>query len=85
MSGRNLVFVAGVNIDISPNPGENFPLTKFVPWAAFLQHADGRREILEQDELIERLGSVAGTSSAQIDLERSIALMAQKPAVDVRL
>ncbi|MEW6413878.1 MAG: hypothetical protein AB1482_01335, partial [Pseudomonadota bacterium] len=85
MSGRNLVFIAGVNIDISPNPGENFPLTKFVPWAAFLQHADGRREILEQDELIERLGSVPGTSSAQIDLERSIALMAQKPAVDVRL
>jgi hypothetical protein len=85
MNGRNLLFVSGLNIDISPNHGEEFPLTKFVPWAAYLQHADGRREILEQDELIERLGAASNSNPAQIDLERSIETMASKREVEVRL
>ena len=85
MNGRNLLFVAGVNIDISPDKGDEFPLTKFVPWAAYLQHADGRREILEQDELLERLGAVCGINPSQIDLERSIQIMASKREVQVHL
>lgn len=85
MSGRNLVFIAGLNIDISPNPGEHFPLTKFVPWAAYLQHPDGRREILEQDELIERLSSADSRNPAQIDLERAIEVMTNKREIDIRL
>ena len=35
--GKNLAFIAGINIDISPQPGQLFPLTKFVPWAAYIQ------------------------------------------------
>jgi len=85
MNGRNLLFVSGVNIDISPRQGEEFPLTKFVPWAAYLQHADGRREILEQEELVERLGAASNSNPAQIDLERSIETMASKREVEVRL
>lgn len=85
MNGRNLVFIAGLNIDISPNPGENFPLTKFVPWAAYLQHASGQREILEQNELIERLGRVDNQNPAQIDLENAIGLMSNKREIEVRL
>jgi hypothetical protein len=85
MNGRNLLFIAGLNIDISPSPGEHFPLTKFVPWAAYLQHANGQREILEQDELIERLGSVGNQNPAQIDLERAMESMASKREVEVRL
>ncbi len=85
MNGKNLLFLAGLNIDISPNPGEHFPLTKFVPWAAYLQHADGQREIFEQDELIERLGSVGSDNPAQIDIERAIETMANKPPTEVRL
>lgn len=85
MNGRNLLFVSGLNIDISPSHGEEFPLTKFVPWAAYLQHADGRREILEQEELVERLGAASASNPAQIDLERSIETMASKRAVEVRL
>jgi hypothetical protein len=30
--GKNLLFVSGLNIDVSPRPGLPFPLTKFVPW-----------------------------------------------------
>ena len=36
--GKNLLFVAGLNIDVSPPPGMPFPLTKFtLPWAAYAQ------------------------------------------------
>ena len=85
MNGRNLLFVAGLNIDISPNPGEEFPLTKFVPWAAFLQRADGSREILEQDELVERLGAHSANNPRQIDLEGAIKTMSAKREIDIRL
>lgn len=85
MRGRNLLFLAGLNIDISPNSGEEFPLTKFVPWAAYLQRADGTREILEQDELLERLGAASASNPSQISLEKSIEAMANKPEVIIRL
>ncbi len=85
MNGRNLLFLAGVNIDISPSPGEHFPLTKFAPWAAYLQRADGTREILEQDELLERLGGASNKNPAQIDLEKAIEAMANKREVEVHL
>lgn len=85
MQGKNLLFVAGVNIDISPRPDEQFPLTKFVPWAAFLQREDGTREILEQDELLERLGAASSINSAQINLEQAIDTMANKREICVRL
>ena len=85
MNGRNLLFVSGLNIDISPNHGEEFPLTKFVPWAAYLQRADGSREILEQDELVERLGAASSTNTGQIDLERAISTMAAKREIEIRL
>lgn len=85
MNGRNLLFLAGVNIDISPSPGEHFPLTKFAPWAAYLQRTDGTREILEQDELLERLGVASGANPAQINLEQAIDTMASKREVCIRL
>jgi hypothetical protein len=84
MRGKNLLFLSGLNIDISPTPGEGFPLTKFVPWAAFWQRADGNKEIFEQDELLDRLGAVSSRNPSQLDLEQAIDAMASKPAVDVR-
>lgn len=85
MRGKNLLFVAGLNIDISPGSGESFPLTKFVPWAAYVQRADGRREILEQDTVLERLRAQSPEHQEQLDLEQAIARMAQRGKVDVRL
>ena len=78
MQGRNLVFLAGLNIDISPLPGDEFPQTKFVPWAAFVQRADGHREILEQDQLFERLAHASSSNPRQIDLEKALAHMGAK-------
>lgn len=85
MHGKNLLFLAGVNIDISPLEGEDFPLTKFAPWAAFLQRADGSRELLEQDEVLERLGAHSTDNPAQLALDRAIEVMTQRNEVNVRL
>ena len=85
MRERNLLFLAGVNIDISPYPGESFPLTKFVPWAAYLQHADGSRELLEQDEVLERLGAQTEDNPDQLALDQSIDMMTTYREVTVRL
>ena len=85
MRRKNLLFLAGVNIDISPYPGESFPLTKFAPWAAFLQRADGPRELLEQDEVLERLGAHAAENPAQLALDQSIDMMTTHREVTVRL
>jgi hypothetical protein len=53
--GKNLLFISGLNIDISPPEGLPFPLTKFIPWAAYIKLKDGTSFLLEQDELTETL------------------------------
>lgn len=85
MRNKNLLFVSGINIDISPYPGESFPLTKFVPWAGFLQRTDGTRLLLEQDEVLEELGRHTGDNSSQINLERAIETMTSHREVEIRL
>jgi len=37
---KKVLFIAGLDVDISPQPGQLFPLTKFVPWAAYMQDSD---------------------------------------------
>jgi hypothetical protein len=44
---KNLLFMSGVNIDVSPRAGFPFPLIKFVPWAAYAALRDGRNFLLE--------------------------------------
>ncbi len=85
MQNRNLVFLSGLNIDISPQPGDDFPQTKFVPWAAFVQRADGHREILEQDELFARLAAADSINPAQMNLETALEKMSSKRDAVVRL
>ncbi len=76
--GRNLIFVAGVNIDISPKEGQLFPTTKFVPWAGYIQTRSGQRLLLEQDGLVEALNSQSDENPHQFDLERAIAAMTER-------
>ena len=74
-AAKNLLFVSCLNIDISPQPGQVFPLTKCVPWAAFLQHADGSARTIEQAELVSMLASQSTENPHQIDLEQAIGQM----------
>jgi len=85
MRKRNLLFVAGLNIDISPTSGVDFPLTKFVPWAAYVQQAKAAGQVLEQDDVLQQLAAQSNINSAQLDLERSIQTMNTLREVEVRL
>lgn len=73
--GARVFFISGLNIDISPTAERLFPLTKFIPWAAYLQHADGENRILEQDDLFGKLEAQSAENPDQIDLENAIRLM----------
>jgi hypothetical protein len=80
---RNLLFISGLNIDISPSRDQIFPLTKFVPWAAYIQKRDGSHVILEQQELYDALMSFEAHNEAQIDLEDAIHVMEETDEVHI--
>ncbi len=83
--GRRLLFISGLNIDISPKSHQFFPLTKFVPWAAYVQEGEQRQYVLEQAELIARLREQPNENPHQVDLELAIASMAAEQEVTVSL
>ena len=70
--GKNLIYIAGLNIDYSPLRGQHFPLSQFVPWAAYIQHADGTHIILEQDELYQALIECSDKNEDQVSLDDMI-------------
>jgi len=73
--GKRLLFISGLNVDISPQVGQVFPLTKFIPWAAYYQTEDGDQETWEQAELFDRLKAQPIENPDQIDLEKAIDVM----------
>ncbi len=81
--GKRVVYISGLHIDISPQAGQRFPLTKFVPWAAFVQQPDSSYQTLEQVELLARLREEPSENLDQIDLEASIHQMEQSHEVQV--
>ncbi len=72
-----LFFISGLNIDISPQPDDAFPTTKFVPWAAFLRNSNGEQRIFEQPELVDLLRGQSRENPDQIDLDAAIQEMAE--------
>ncbi|MDT8387517.1 MAG: hypothetical protein RQ736_08390 [Thiogranum sp.] len=83
--GKKVLFIAGLNIDISPRQGQLFPLTKFVPWAAYVQDSDGYYYTLEQEELVETLLQQSAENPEQIDMETAIETMAGAAEVKLKL
>ena len=85
--GRNLLYVAGLNLDIPEYEG--FPQTNyFVPWAAHVQLAGGTpskyTHPLEQDELFAKLMGQSAKNPDQVDLKESIQRMLQAPRLDIK-
>lgn len=80
---RNLLFIAGLNIDISPREDQVFPLTKFIPWAAYVQKASGEHRIMEQQELYDALQACDSENPHRIDLEEAISVMARTKEVNI--
>jgi len=83
-SGRCVFYISGVNIDISPRPGEVFPTTKFVPWAAFLRDQNGEKLILEQAELVVLLREQSRENPDQIELDSAIRDMSEAESVEIK-
>lgn len=67
--GRNLIYISGLNIDYSPHSGQHFPLSEFVPWAAYIQKSDGEHYILEQDALYKALMECSDKNPDQVNLD----------------
>ena len=65
--------------------GNVFPLTKFVPWAAYIQAPDGQSVTLEQSELVARLQEQSSENPRQIDLELAIASMHSRQEVKFKV
>ena len=82
-AGKRLVFVSGIHIDISPREEQLFPLTKFVPWAAYIQKPDGSHYLLEQDELTAELLKQSADNPDQIELDEAIRVM--EDAEEIRI
>lgn len=81
--GKRILFISGLNIDISPESGQLFPLTKFVPWAAYVQDRDGYFYTLEQQELVQLLEQQSTDNADQIDLEQAIQSMTEADEVKI--
>jgi hypothetical protein len=74
-SGKRLLFISCLNIDISPREGQLFPLTKCIPWAAYIQTGEGSSFTLEQSEIVDRLMQQSIENTEQIDIEVAIQQM----------
>ena len=83
--GKNLAFIAGINIDISPQKGQLFPLTKFVPWAAYIQTQDEKQFTLEQKEIVAALNAQSSENPDRIELSKAIQVMDSTPEIKVTL
>lgn len=82
---KKVLFIAGLNIDISPQSDQLFPLTKFVPWAAYIQERDGSHKTVEQNELVKLLKQQSTENINEIDLEKAIKVMSEAKEVKIKL
>jgi len=81
--GKNVLFVSGLNVDVSPRGGLLFPLTKFVPWAAYARLRDGTTFLLEQDALFEALAAQPVENADQISFDAAIETMAAAEGIEL--
>ncbi len=82
--GKKVLFISGVNIDISPMEGQIFPLTKFLPWAAYFQDSSGKSKILEQTEIVKELAAESAENIEQINLEEAIGIAEKHKEIEIK-
>jgi hypothetical protein len=80
---KSVLFVSGLNVDVSPTEGLLFPLTKFVPWAAYARLRDGRSFVLEQDALYAALMAQPTENAEVISFDAAIETMAAAEGVEL--
>ncbi len=72
---KKILFISGLNVDISPQEGQVFPLTKFIPWAAYVQDENGNHHTWEQAEVFKKLQEQSTENPDQLDMETAIEIM----------
>jgi hypothetical protein len=82
---KKVVFISGIHIDVSPREGQIFPLTKFVPWAAYVQNESGDGYTLEQEELYAVLRQQSLDNRHKIDLTEAISSMKKEAEIRIRV
>ncbi len=85
-AGKNLLYIAGLNIDISEN--EDYPATTyFVPWAAHIQLQNNKAaeyiHPVEQDQLYKLIMEQDSINPDQADLKEQIGRMLEAPRLDI--
>lgn len=85
--GKNLLYIAGLNVDISEY--KEFPATTyFVPWAAHVQlqssTPDEYLHPIEQQKLFNKLMEMSTVNNDQVDLKEKIGRMLSAPRFDIR-
>jgi hypothetical protein len=83
--GKKIMFISGIHIDISPREEQLFPLTKFVPWAAYIQNENGEGYTLEQQELYDILQEQSEENPHKIDLTAAIHQMEDEPEIHLHV
>ena len=83
--GKKVVFISGIHIDVSPREGQIFPLTKYVPWAAYIQDESGDGYTLEQDDLFKALDGQSMDNPHKIDLTEAIGNMKQEAEIHIHV
>ena len=81
--GKRVVFISGLNIDISPHQYQDFPLTTFVPWAASVQDQHGHCTLLEQRDIMDRLLEQREDNPDEVNLE--VAIQHMKDAEETKI
>ena len=83
--GHYLLFIAGLNIDVSTKEGQLCSLTKFVNWATHAQPLDTEGATLEQAELVPRLREQPAENPLQTNLGAAIRAMRDEQGVELSL
>jgi len=87
--GRNLLYISGLNIDISEYQGAP-PTSYFVPWAAHVQQAGAGgaspddAHPVEQKDLFAALMAQSPTNPDRADLDENILRMQEAPRLEIR-
>lgn len=82
---KNLLYISGLHVDISPSDGQQFILTKFIPWAAYVQLKSGECYILEQEQLFEKLHASNPENPDQLDFDKAIQMMEEAAPIHLHL
>ena len=83
--GRNLLYISGLNVDISPEKNQEYFLNKFIPWAVYVQLNSGEKYLLEQIELYETLHKYSVENPDQVKLDEVIKHMQEADPIDLEV